>query len=128
MSDVLGADSESPQRRRIFDRWGQLLAGVVVLALLGVGAYQLGARDSDESVLFESAASIGPNPFTTSAVVVGVVPSVITMLPSQNATETTRKPGLYGGSGDPGVCDPAALVTFLKSQYHNHLLFMIRIV
>jgi len=114
MADTAGTSPEPAARRRIFDRRGELLAGALVLVLLGVGAYQISSRDSGHTVLVESAFSIGPDPFTTSGVVLGAVPS--TMLPPPDSTETTRKPGLFGGSGDPGVCDPAALVAFLNSN------------
>jgi hypothetical protein len=78
---------------------------VLVLALLGVGAWAVTASSEDPQVLVEAADSVGPDPFTTAGIT----------LASATVT-TTASPGLYGGSGDNGVCSPAALAEFLGSH------------
>lgn len=91
--------------RAISDRWRWIVAAGLVLGAVVFGTWTLASDGNQgEDILFEPAASIGPNPFTTEGVVAGAPPT---------DSSTTA---LYGGSGDIGVCDPARLVAFLESH------------
>ena len=119
MSDV-GPDDEQPldksgDRRRgwgIFDRWGRqiMVASVlVIIASVGVGAWVLSANKSEgREVYVEAADSVGVDPFTTDGIMLVAQPST--------GSSTPKSPGLFGGSGDNGVCAPEKLVAFLRSH------------
>lgn len=103
-------DDERRRRGSIFDRWGKVaMLAAVVLLVVGVGAWALGSNGSDgQKVYVEPADAVGIDPFTT----VGIAPTLV----SSESPPTTKPPGLYGGSGDNGVCAPEKLVAFLESQ------------
>jgi hypothetical protein len=106
MSGVI--EEPQPGRRRrlggIFDRWPVMVPGVLlVLTAIGLGAWLLSADSQGDVVVVEAADSLGADPFTTRG---------LTLVAQSNGAS----PGLYGGSGDNGVCAPEQLVAFLRSQ------------
>ena len=111
--EVPAASSEDDgrSRRRLF-----VGAGVIALVLLAIAAYAWGASSKGEEVFAEPAASIGMDPFTTE----GVMP-VSNVTDDQTTTTSgsstgTKPPGLFGGSSDDTVCDPARAVAFLAAH------------
>jgi hypothetical protein len=89
-------------------KWIVALTAFVVLAS-AAGAYALFSGGGD-SILYQDANSIGPDPFMNASAFATVEPQ--TDLPG----EPTKAPGLYGGSGDLGVCDAEAIITFLMQN------------
>lgn len=101
------------------------VALVLVVSVIGCTKDKAGA-----SVTLESAGQAGANPFTSSVAVGDVVefPSEVTAVGAEarlgmardeaSGTLTTlgTEPGLYGGSSDAAVCDPAQLVTYLAEN------------
>lgn len=103
-----GESEDQDGRSRILDRWGrQVTVGsiLVILISVGVGAWILGSNSSSTQVLVEAADSVGADPFTTDGITLAAA-----------STGTTKSPGLFGGSGDNGVCTPAMLIAFLESE------------
>lgn len=115
-------------------RPGWLVPGAAALAVLVVAAVVVGVLvwRSDEAAAVElvAATSAGADPFTES-VQIGEVPvveppavetiaEVVDALPVDAATGTLvatgSTPGLYGGTGEDGTCDGAALVEFLAAN------------
>lgn len=105
--------------------------GVVVGVLVGLAvvAWPFGT-DAEASVRMLPAADQGADPFTDSvqiAAVPAVAPAAAAAVgevqrsmprdqESAVLVATGTAPGLYGGTGDTGSCDPAALVAFLKGH------------
>jgi hypothetical protein len=122
-------DSSDRSRRRL------LVATVVVTALVGiaVGVIVGGALRGDDSpsvVTLEPATTVGADPFGPSVQVgpavglsdaaAAVAAATRAALPVDRRTHVrvaaATTPGLYGGSGDERVCDPAQLVEFLAAN------------
>ncbi len=91
-----------------------LLAGIVLVAACGGG----GGENNDDAepgdaperrVLLEPVSATGPDPFTDS--VAGSTEAVAST-PSDGVIQRANAPGLYGGTGDQGVCDEDQLVAF----------------
>jgi len=104
---------DDDRRRRgwgIFDRWGnafKFTALLLIIAAIGAGAWMLGSSNSKGVKIYvEAADSVGMDPFTTE----GIAPT-----PAE-ATDSSSTTGLFGGSGDNGICAPDKLVAFLESS------------
>lgn len=101
-------DDAQPGRRRrlggVLERKPLLaLAGLLLLAAVGLAAWLVTADDSGDVVVVEAADSVGADPFTTEGLILV-------------SSQSSASPGLYGGSGDNGVCAPDKLAAFLRSQ------------
>jgi uncharacterized protein DUF6777 len=112
---VAGGDERGPMTTR---RVG-LAALVVALVVGAVVVTLLLTRSSKENIYLESAASLGPNPFTTGGVVQDTTTTEATVA-GTTTTEAqavgTTTTALYGGSGNLLRCDPEALIAFLMTH------------
>jgi hypothetical protein len=99
-------DPEDPRRRSGFWFSRVLPLGLVLLLGIGVGVFLLADEDPPREVLIEAANTLGPDPFTMTA----IAPSVI-VVPAPSPA-----PGLFGGTRDNGKCAPEAMVTFLSAN------------
>lgn len=73
---------------------------------VGVGVFLLDDDSPPREVLVEAANSVGPDPFTLTAIA-----------PTLGASPApSPAPGLFGGTRDNGKCSPDALVTFLAAN------------
>jgi hypothetical protein len=113
--------------------WVLALAVAAIVAVVVAGAVVVtGAvgKHNDPTVTLVPAAAPGPDPFTASAANGPAVPiqgtaqtnsaSLRKNLPSDRHSHllvaTGTAPGLYGGSGNTHLCDPAALVAYLATH------------
>ncbi|MEQ8843045.1 MAG: DUF6777-containing protein [Acidimicrobiales bacterium] len=122
-----------PSKKKV---WPLALGVGVVLFLVGaVGAWALSSSDDDETafegevfvqeageIFLEPADEVGPEPFASTAFASAPLPEHTAQdAPAEESTTeiTTsdgRTPGLYGGSTDNTVCDPAAMIEFLVAN------------
>ena len=108
-------------------RWVVPVVVAVVAAIIGAGTVILfvdPGTAAGASIALESATTAGIDPFTRS-VTSGDVPTTIapvtrtvaatltTDTTTGGLTTTGSAPGLYGGTGDERVCDPAQLADYL---------------
>lgn len=117
-------------------RWIIIAVAIAVVAVVGIGAlayHRRGSSSKGAAVTLEPAGSAGENPFANS-VAVGtpptlpdnvraIVANLRSKLPTSKKTQTLvatgTAPGVYGGSGAAHVCDPQALITYLKQNPGN---------
>jgi hypothetical protein len=106
-----------------------VLAGVLVLLLVGVGAFVVLRDDAAVSmaageVLLEPADTPGPDAFTAT-VAAGRTPPVPVRLASARPADAPAarirsvqgsSPGLYGGTRNESACDPEQLISFLQAN------------
>jgi hypothetical protein len=106
-------------------RWPWVVAGVAAVAALAAVAVALfvvgGTDDAKAEVILEPAAASGDDAFTDSVASITVKVShggVKEVKGGGRPVESVSgsAPGLYGGTGDQEVCDPKALVGFLKKN------------
>ena len=112
-----------PAAARPWWRRPLVAAAAVVLVVVVVGAFLLvsGSKEAGAEVILQPSASSGVDPFTDSVAnsKVAVKNGGFEQLTADSAAVESisgAAPGLYGGTGKEAVCDPAALVAFLK---HN---------
>jgi hypothetical protein len=86
---------------------------VVAVAAAAVLATKALSDNNEEDVFLEGVADTGQNPFTTAAFVAEVTTTTTAVT---GESTTTAKPGLFGGSGNQKVCDPAKLIEFLTTH------------
>jgi hypothetical protein len=122
--------NEQGQKRRGI--WIAILVVVALIVGTTAGFIVVNSRNSSAgaSVTLEPADSIGQDPFTSSVAIgpVSPFPSHVhaVVVTTRNALHTNPNthtliavgtaPGLYGGTGNAHVCDPAKLVTFLHDN------------
>lgn len=96
------------ERRRRGGFWVRrvLPLGLVLLLGIGVGVFLLAEDDPPREVLIEAANTVGPDPFTLTAIEPAVMVS----------PGPSPAPGLFGGTRDNGKCAPDAMVTFLEAN------------
>ena len=92
--------------------------GLVVLALVAalvVAGVVVSRSASAHEVFLEAAGSVGPHPFTTTAVASATTTTAVGETSTTAAGETTTT-ALFGGTGSQHRCDPDALVAFLMAH------------
>ncbi len=109
------------QRRRIILA---LVLGAILVTGLGLVLLNGGDDDEGEDIFLEGKDDIGPNPYTTIAL--SRCPEGFEDAPAGSQDEcvpVTATTGLgvtttalFGGSGDQRVCDPEALIEFLRTN------------
>src|SRR6478752_3654213 len=115
-----------PARRRRFAGRTPLLAGVVVLLLVGVSVlawpvlFRSAAATTGGEVFLEPAGTPGRDPFS-GTVVIGNPPGAKSQTPVGASGAAVPAlagdtPALYGGSRNEHVCDRQKLVTFLQQN------------
>ena len=115
-----GKDGEPSKGRR-----GPLVAVLVVIAVVAAALafFALGGSDpaAASELVLEAVDEPGADPFTADLVATDV-PIEPVSAGGEASGETTvtgergTKPGLYGGTRELGVCDPAELVSFLTDN------------
>jgi len=101
-------------RRRL--RIVGLVLALVAATVVGTSWY---LRANQEDIFLEAAGSVGPNPFTDTALASAETVQSTTTTSVSGSTTTAAGPtttALFGGSGSQKVCDPEALITFLESH------------
>lgn len=100
--------TSATERRRDGGSWLVRVVPLLLVLLLGigVGVFLLSGDDPPREVLVEAANTVGPDPFTITA----IAPSTVASPPQSPA------PGLFGGTRDNGRCSPEALVAFLEED------------
>ena len=96
-----------------------LVAAAVLVAACSSGGDTDATGPGDAEVFFEPAASTGPDPFTESVATTSITAEEAEAVGAETAPGVVlagTSPGLYGGSGDQAVCDPAQLVAFLEAN------------
>lgn len=138
-AQTMGTASPLPAGPPSSGRWHLpvVIASIAVTVVAALATVLVIATTTDEvpataasttEVVLEAAGEPGPDPFTTSvaAATPGVAPGGVEALTSQPGAlqrVSASTPGLFGGTGNPALCDLDALELFLAGDANKAAAF-----